>query len=215
MVSNWNIAPVLFGSMVLLAFDRRYVTGLVLLTPWFVMHLIAVRPEHGYFTLDFALPWLLPVTGWLVVFVERGEAAAIKRTEAALLVLLALLMTAPAHAALGSTRHHWDVQKWAFTKPVANLDAMRQFASWVSRSFQVRSEESSTGKAICASMGIAALVPDSLTTDQVLSASSPTAPCRVILLLRHDMDYGQLKSRAAGEGFRLVAERENAEMWAR
>ena len=136
------------------------------------MHLIAVRPEHGYFTLSFALPWLLPVTGWLVVFVERGEAA-IKRTEAALLVLLALLMTAPAHAALGSTRHHWDVQKWAFTKPVANLDAMRQFASWVSRSFQVRSEESRTGKAICASMGIAALVPDSLTKDQVLSARAP------------------------------------------
>ena len=163
----------------------------------------------------FALPWLLPVTGWLAVFVERGEAAAIKRIEAALLVLLALLMTAPAHAALGSTRQHWDVQKWAFTKPVANLDAMRQFASWVSRSYQVRSEESSTGKAICASMGIAALVPDSLTTDQVLSASSPTAACRVILLLRHDMDYGQLKSRAAGEGFRLVAKRENAEMWAR
>ncbi len=214
-VTSWNIAPVLFGSMVLLAFDRRYVTGLVLLTPLFVMHLVAVRPEHGHFTLYFALPWLLPVTGWLAVFVERAEVGAMKRVEAALLVLLALLMTAPAHAAVGSTRNYSYVPQWALTRRIANFEGMTEFASWVSRSHQDGSDAGSTAKAICASTGIAALVPDALMADQVLSGSSPTAACRLILLLRRDMHYDQLKARAAGDGFRLVAERENAELWAR
>ena len=53
MLRNLNILPVLLGSAVLAAFDIRYLTGLVLLSPILLLHLLAVRPEHGYFTLVF------------------------------------------------------------------------------------------------------------------------------------------------------------------
>ena len=73
MLRNLNILPVLLGSAVLAAFDIRYLTGLVLLSPVLLLHLLAVRPEHGYFTLYFALPWLLPCAIWLAVFVRRSR----------------------------------------------------------------------------------------------------------------------------------------------
>ena len=44
MLTNWNIAPVLAGSVVLAVFDRRYMTGIVILAPLFLVHTLSGSP---------------------------------------------------------------------------------------------------------------------------------------------------------------------------
>ena len=73
MFGNANILPVLVGSAVLATRDVRYAAGVLLLSPLYLVHLISVRPEHGSFTLYYALPWLLAWVTCLCVFVERSK----------------------------------------------------------------------------------------------------------------------------------------------
>ena len=76
-VTNPNIVPVLLGCLVLTYWDVRYAAGFVLLSPLYLLHLLAVREEHGRFTLYFALPWLLPAVIWLVLVSQRSRRKAV------------------------------------------------------------------------------------------------------------------------------------------
>ena len=62
-------------------------------------------------------------------------------------------------------------------------------------------------------MGIAALIPNDLTPDDVMNADSDVSACGTLLLLRVDMHYEVLSARAQTLGFVRVAERYNAELW--
>jgi hypothetical protein len=209
-LTNWNIGPVLIGSVALAAFDRRYLTGVILLAPLLIVHMLSVRPEHGQFTLYYALPWVLPVLLWLVVLVRRMETSRAATIEKLLIVSLSLVLTAPVQAIIGTPQHCWLVIEQAFTRPVADLAAMKAFAR-SARASLARAPE--RGQHHCASMGIAALIPDDLAPEDVIDPRSPISACRTLLLLRTDMHYIALTKAAGAAGFRRVFQRENAELW--
>jgi hypothetical protein len=177
----------------------------------FVLHLLSVRPEHGYFTLYYALPWLLPVLIWQTVLVSRMSADRASGMEKAIILALSLVMTAPVQAIIGTPQQRWDVAQQAVTRPVVNIAAMKEFTRRVRAN--LASSAAARGQKQCASMGIAALIPDDLTPEEVIDPGSNLSACRTVLLLRHDMHYGALSANAEASGFERVDERENAELW--
>jgi hypothetical protein len=210
-LTNWNVAPVLLGSVVLGVIDRRYFTGIVLLSPLFLVHILSVRPEHGHFTLYYALPWLLPVTIWLAVLVRRMSADRASMIEKALIVVLSLVLTAPVQAIVGSPQQRWYVVQYALARPLVNIPAMKELVRWVRTNFAGSAAE--RGQKQCASMGIAALIPDDFTPEDVIDDRSDISACRTIFLLRRDIHYLALSPKVQALGFRRIATRENAEAW--
>jgi hypothetical protein len=211
MLTNWNIAPVILGSVVLAVFDRRYMTGIVVLAPLFLVHMLSVRPEHGNFALYYALPWLLPVLIWVAVLVSRISASRASMMEKGILVVLSLTLTAPVQAIIGTPQQRWYVAQQALTRPIVNIAAMTEFVRSVRANFASPVVE--RGQRQCASMGIAALVPDDFTPEDVIDSSSDISDCRTVLLLRSDMTYIALSAEAKEFGFKQVAQRENAQLW--
>lgn len=215
-LSNPNVWPVLLGSAVLAAFDPRYAAGVVLLAPLYALHLLSVRPEHGNFTLYYALPWALAAVTWLALAIVRARQSLSSIGEWLVVTASAMLLSAPFHAATGARGQFWYVARWAFERPVANLGSMREFALWVRRDY-VRSgggAASHSGKE-CASMGIAALIPNEMRPDELVDSRSDISRCRTLLLQRADIDYGALVARAEAQRFRQVATRQTAELWMR
>jgi hypothetical protein len=213
MLANWNIAPVLAGSVVLSIIDVRYVTGIVLLAPLFLLHMLSVRPEHGHFTLYFALPWLLPVLIWLAVLVRRMSDRRASGIEKTIFVVLACALTAPVQALIGTPQARWDVALQAFRRPIVDIAGMKKVARSTHASYASSAAE--RGQKQCASMGIAALIPDDLAPGEVISPDSDISSCLTVLLLRGDMHYAELTAKAKASGFRLTIIRENAEVWLR
>jgi hypothetical protein len=213
MIGNMTIAPVLVGCLLLALFDTRYLAGLVLLSPLFLLHLASVHTEHGHFTLYYALPWLLPCTLWLAVFVRRAKSAAASAAESVLVVILSLAITAPLQAAVGVRGQFWYVAKWAVTRPVVDIEGMKEYALWIRRSFGVETDDRGPKQKNCVSIGIAALIPNDVTPNDVLNVSDDLSTCHTLLLMRGDMQYGPLRARAEAEHFEHVASQYNAEVW--
>ncbi len=213
LLANRNFAVLVAGTLVLCFFDRRYVAGLLLVSPLLALHLAAARDELARFTLYYALPWLLVCAGWLAVHACRTHGPATPSPfEGAVIVVLALLLTTPVQALLGMPGNFWTVTRAAATKPVARIDDMRDFAR--SRLAEGRPEHGRPGGRTCASLGIAAIVPDHLRPNDVVAPDTGIAGCGRLLLLRGDMHYAPLRASAEAAGFALVAEVENAELWA-
>jgi len=214
-IVNPNILPVLVGSAFLAIRDVRYTLGLALLSPLYALYMLSVRPEHGHFTLYFALPWLLPPLTWLALFVTRARAEKASATEAVLILAASLALAAPVQAAAGMKGQFWYVAEWAVTRRVVNIRSMQEFALWVLRSYVTSAPGAEPDMRPCASMGIAALIPNDLQPDEVVNASSNLAGCRFLLLLNGDMDYGVLRSHAESVRFQYDGIRYNAELWRR
>jgi hypothetical protein len=212
-LTNWNIAPVMIGSLAIACFDLRYVTGAVLLAPLLLIHMLSMRPEHGSFSLYYALPFVLAVVIWLAVLVRRLTAGAAGAVEKGLLLALTLILTAPVQAVAGAPQQRWIVVEQGLSRPVVNLAAMKELARWVLRNYA--SEAASRNQQQCASMGIAALIPDDLTADAVVDPASDLTRCRTLILLRVDMHYSALVARAEATGFKRIGERAHAEVWMR
>lgn len=210
-LTNWNIGPVVAGSAVLAVLDRRYITGVVVLAPWFLVHMLSVRPEHGRFTLYYALPSLLPVLIWLAVLVRRLALRRVSRSELTIVLALSVALSAPAQAIIGTPQQRWYVAQQAVTRPVVNIAAMKEFVRWVHASFASSTADHVQKK--CASMGVAALIPDDLAPEEVIDPRSSLSGCRTVLLLHRDMHYSALSAKAAASGFKRVASRDNAELW--
>jgi hypothetical protein len=211
MLQNLNIVPVLLGCVLLALFDIRYVTGLVLLTPVYVIHLLAVRPEHGYFTLYFALPWLFPCSIWLAVFARRSRMSKTVSMEAALILAAALALSAPVQSALGAPGQYWYVARWAFERPVGDIRVMQDFIRWVRKSGSEDPRRPTEKQ--CVSQGIAGLIPNEIHPDEVLTADADLRTCRELILLSGDMQYPKLSIRAAATGFHRLDSRSNIELW--
>jgi hypothetical protein len=213
---NPTIVTVVVASVLLATRDLRYSVGLVLLSPLYGLHLISVRPEHGHFTLYYILPWLLPPLTWLAVFTARARTARAAAAEAAIIALASVALAAPVHAALGLSRPFWYIAEWSITRPVVNLTAMKSFVPWALRGYadEPGAPGGQPGKT-CASMGIAALTPNRFAPEQVVDGGTDLATCRILLLLRADMDYGVLTTHAQHIGFARVSARHNAELWLR
>jgi hypothetical protein len=214
LVRNLNIAPVLLGVALLTLRDVRYAAGLVLLSPLFLVHILSHRDQLGLFTLYYALPWLLAWIVCICLFVRRAMASRTTRFEGAVLVAASLTMAAPIHAVLGSGRHYWYVPHWAVTRPVRDIAAMQRFALQVRSAFLLPSV-SATDRGVCVSQGIAALVPDDFTRQELLTDGSDLTKCHAIMLFRGEIQYSTLSSQAAAIQFSRVAADENAELWVR
>lgn len=212
-IGSWNITPVLVGCVLLSMFDVRYMIGLVLLSPLYLLHLLSVRAEHGHFTLYYALPWLLPCMVWLVVFVRRSRSSALSRAESVLLLVLSLSLTAPIHAAVGAKEQSWHVATWALTRPVADIQGMKDFALRARASVSGTTNDRVRTEKDCVSIGIAALIPNDIHPDEVLNQNDDVTACRTLLLMRGDMQYELLSSRAQAAQFARGATRENVELW--
>ena len=214
MVTNLNVLPVLLGCALLSVFDFRYLTGLVLLSPVLLLHLLAVRPEHGYFTLYFALPWLLSSVIWLAVFVRRSRMSQATVAEGFIILAAALALAAPVQAAAGSRKEAWFFTELAWQRPVADIRGMQEFARWARRSLAPGDDgHGADRKRVCLSQGIAALIPNDIQPDEVLTWTSDLRPCQVILLMRGDMYYGELSTRAKAAGFEPTKSQQNVEIW--
>lgn len=213
MLANLNILPVLLGCAALAIFDIRYLAGAVLMSPILLMHLLAVRPEHGYFTLYFALPWLIPCVIWIAVFVHRSRTSVTTAPEGAILLVAALALSAPGQAATGVRAHSWYVAEWAFQRPVVDIESMKTFVLWARQTFNDPAAPPRQGQRDCVSQGIAALVPNEIAPDDVLTADSNLRTCRHLFLMQGDLQYSDVSSRARALGFDRVGARHNAEMW--
>jgi hypothetical protein len=214
MLRNLNIVPVLVGCALLSAFDIRYLTGLVLLSPVLLLHLLAVRPEHGYFTLYFALPWLLPCAIWLAVFVRRSRMSHAALAEGAAILAAALALSAPIQAAAGARGAFWFVATWAFQRPVEDIRSMQDFVRWARKSLAGTEDGRwPNGSRGCVSQGIAALIPNEIRPDEVLTMGSDLHACQVLFLMRGDFWYAELGTRAKAAGFERLGSKRNAEMW--
>jgi hypothetical protein len=212
MFRNLNVVPVLVGSAVLAAFDRRYLAGVALLSPIYLIHLLAFRPEHGHFTLYFALPWLVPCAIWLAVFARRSSASRATRAEAVTILAAALVLSAPVQAAAGVPSHSWYVAQWAVQRPVADIRQMQDFVLLERKGFASVLPTSPNQKQ-CASQAIAALVPNAVRADEVVTADTDLRACQILLLLRGEVYYGDLSERGEAAGFERMTSKENAEVW--
>ena len=214
MVTNLNVLPVLLGCALLSVFDIRYITGLALLSPVILLHLLAVRPEHGYFTLYFALPWLLSSVIWLAVFVRRSRMSQASVAEGFIILTAALALAAPVQAAAGSRKESWFVAKLAWQRPVADIRGMQEFARWAHRSLAPGDDgQGADRKRACVSQGIAALIPNDIRPDEVLTWTSDLRPCQVMLLMLGDMYYNELSTRGKAAGFEPTKSQQNVEIW--
>jgi hypothetical protein len=214
MLHNLNILPVLLGCALLSAFDIRYLTGLVLLSPVLLLHLLAVRPEHGHFTLYFALPWLLPCAIWLAVFVRRSRMSHAAFIEGVVILAAALALSAPIQAAAGARGEFWFVAKWAFQRPIVDIRGMRDFVLWARKSLPTTEDGRGPNQnKDCVSQGIAALIPNEIRPDEVLTPDADLRACHVLFLMRGDMHYAELSTRAQAVGFERMGSKRNAEMW--
>ena len=116
-------------------------------------------------------------------------------------------------AIIGTPRQRWIVAQQAFTRPIVNIAAMTEFVRRVRGNFAPSAPE--PGERQCASTGIAALVPDDLTPEEVIDPGGDISDCRTVLLLRRDLHYDALTAEAKASGFKQIAQRENAEFWIR
>ena len=214
MLQNLNIAPVLVGCAVLSAFDVRYATGLLLLSPLYLLHVLAIRPEHGHFTLYFALPWLLPPVIWLAVFVRRARMSQAAFSEGAFLLAAALALSAPIQAAAGARGNSWYVATWAFARPVVNIEDMQDYLRWVRRDAPaIASGLNAHEHRQCMSQGIAALIPNEIRPVEVLTPDADLHACQIVFLLRGEMYYSTFTERAEAAGLTPAGGRRNVEMW--
>lgn len=213
MVSNLNIIPVLLGCALLSAFDIRYMTGLVLMSPVYLLHLFAIRPEHGHFTLYFALPWLLPCAIWLAVYVSRSKMSHTALTEAAVILVVALALAAPIQGAAGVPGQFWYVAKWAFQRPVEDLREIQDYVRWARKGLPPTDFRLPNQSKQCVSQGIAALIPNEVRPEEVLTAQADLRACHVLFLMRGELHYTELSTRARAVGFEGKGLRGSAEIW--
>jgi hypothetical protein len=148
------------------------------------------------------------------VFIVRSRASATSVAEAVVLLTVSLAMTAPMQAAVGVSGVSWYVAKWSL-RPAVDIPAMKNFALWTRQNYGTDAVDGVTRGKYCASMGIAALIPNDMQRDELLDGNSDLGECRVVLLLRRDIQYDVLSARATAAKFRPVARRENAELWLR
>ncbi|MCC7126698.1 MAG: hypothetical protein IT178_17745 [Acidobacteria bacterium] len=210
-VTNPNIVPVLLGCCVLAWFDVRYAAGLALL-PLFLLHVLSVRDEHGHFTLYFALPWLLPAVIWMVLLARRRGLGSGSLAEAVTIVVCAIAMTAPAQAAAGIQTNFWYVVPWSFERPILRLEDMRTFARRTHRTF---ASGGPSGALPCASVGVAALIPNDLHPREVIDPNVGVSECGTVLLMAGDMHSAAIGAELETRQFHRVDEFEAVQLWMR
>ena len=91
---------------------------------------------------------------------------------------------------------------------------MQDFVRWARKSLAGTEDGRwPNGRKGCVSFGIAALIPNDIRPDEVLTTRSDLRACDVLFLMRGDVQYAELGTRAKAAGFERVSSKHNAEMW--
>jgi hypothetical protein len=91
---------------------------------------------------------------------------------------------------------------------------MQDFVRWARKSLAATGDaRRSNQNKRCVSQGIAALIPNDIRPDEVLTTDSDLGACHVLFLMRGDMHYAALSTRAQAGGFERMGSKSNAEMW--
>ena len=91
---------------------------------------------------------------------------------------------------------------------------MQDFVRWARKSLAGTEDGRwPNGKRGCVSQGIAALIPNEIRPDEVLTMGSDLHACQVLFLMRGDFWYAELGTRAKAAGFARMGSKRNAEMW--
>ena len=91
---------------------------------------------------------------------------------------------------------------------------MQDFVRWARKGLTGTEDgRSPSGHKGCVSFGIAALIPNDIRPDEMLTTSSDLRACDVLFLMRGDVQYSELATRAKAAGFERKSSRHNAEMW--
>ena len=215
LIKSPNTLPILAGSAILAAVDRRYASGFVLLSPLYLLYLLAVTSGPGELTLYYALPWLLPATVWLVVFARRSRDAQATLAESVVLLLAAVALSFPAHRVLGVEREYSYVVKLAFVRPTVSIPSLQRFVRDARQSHARGPLEGPAALSQCVSAGIAALIPNDVQPDEVVYADGSMDQCRAVFLLRDGSQDRPVRARAEEQGFKPIAARYNAILWVR
>ncbi len=205
LLTNWNVIPVIVGSLLLSMKSWEYGLGILLLAPIYLLHLMAIRPEHGHFTLYFALPWLWPWMLWIALYSERSSSCVADASETIILLACSATLCAPVMWAFGSRQSYWYLGEWAFTRPVYNLSMMNRYVRTALQSESVAPERR------CTSQGVAALVPGDLEPSRVIYRDP--ARCALLVLMKGETDYPALAGSAEASGLRPIARARNLEVW--
>ena len=108
----------------------------------------------------------------------------------------------------GLPGNFWYVVPWSFERPILDLDELRRFARDAHTTFA--SNGRAAGSA-CASIGVAALIPNDLRPEEVLDPAVGVSSCGTALLMVGDMHDGALRTRLEEGRFQKIAERDDVE----
>jgi hypothetical protein len=95
---------------------------------------------------------------------------------------------------------------------VVDIGRMQDFVLLARKGFAATDLGRSNQKQ-CVSQAIAALVPNEVRPDEVLTPDSDLRTCQMITLMRGEVFYGELATRSEAAGFRRMNSKENAEVW--
>jgi len=155
---------------------------------------------------------LLPAVIWLVVVSQRSRRKVVSFSEVIAILVFAVAMAAPVQAAVGLSGNFWYVVPWSFERSILNLDELRRFARDAHTTFA--GSQGSAGL-VCASTGVAALIPNDLRPEEVRDPAAGVSGCNGALLMAGDMQYTALRPRLEESQFQKVAERDGVELWIR
>jgi len=127
------------------------------------------------------------------------------------ILVATLILSAPFQAAVGARGESFYVAKLALQRPVVDIRAMQDFIRYTKKGFAATNPEPNQKQ--CVSQAIAGLVPNDVLPDEVLTPRTDLRQCQVVFLLRGEVGFGDLGSRAEAAGFHPMASKGNAEVW--
>ena len=157
-------------SLVLALFSRRYLVIPALMLPLIGLQLLAVRDLLGHFVFYYAMPFLVITTGQVLAASVRSRWIGPQRSESSALLVAAILGSSPLLFATGLPS---SFPMLAATLSQPARSDLREVAD------QVAALVSAAPRA-CVGYGVAALIPDTVTQQQLVSADSDLTGCATV-----------------------------------
>lgn len=198
--TNPPILLTVLAASALGLFSWRYLIVPALVSPLLIAQLLAIRDVIGLFRLHYIIPWLVIWIGFVLAASYRAKRGEFGRFEAGLLLVFAILASAPVTAALRQPSSIYAL-RFATTGEVADLQAL-------ANKLETEIAHDDPGGA-CLSIGAVAIVPDAVLPQQVVGPDSDMTGCTRLYLMRGDMDYRRIRQILDAGKYPLLREIEN------
>jgi hypothetical protein len=182
LVLNPHAVSTLLAALILALASPRYLVFVLLLAPVILAQLLAVRDQLGHFMAYYGTPFVVIWIGLVIVANDRLRLGRLRLFEPAVLL---------ASAVLGSGPFLFVVlpPAWfpvAATALVTEVTDLPQLATAATAAV-------AEAPGACVSNGVAALIPDAFSPEQVIGPKSDLTACRTLFLFNHDLHYEILK----------------------